>query len=574
MAVVKRVVVWLVLTVLAALTWGCGGAGGSGGRGSAAVFPSRERLQEITSQPPPTRKQAGGATVSVDSWELGSLEATSQNTLLEGNDRPSLRTSPALGCAARELGRFVAQKGGAADQQLQNHVFGQCGVTTIENSLQYWTTELSGPASDQELLAQVRPALRKYLAALPTHPTDVGSAFVREPGRAVFMLITSRRLADLEPIQQPAEDGTVVLSGKLLTGADALHGMITQGEFGVGQCAFDRSLRLPRFRLTCHLAPDDQSAWIELRLRPTDRLLLRGVARYRVKRNAAAELFSVPVLEAASQSPGASKDYRQSLLGAINGVRAKAGLGALQLATAQSREHEKLAPYFFAGAEDDAFMDDIALGLMAGWEVPGMIRDGSFFGAALNGTVSVDRWLAHLLESPAARSILLDAHARVLALGPLVDEKTASVGALFSTYSFYETANHDQERQRLIDRIARQRQARGAAAAHATQDPELGTAAGAVRGGKDPEVALNDALSVISNRDRKSVQGMLLETLSLDDLVLPPELATRPRLEYAIEVTHARRPGAAWATLVVMIIISEPTTTTASSEPVVRIRRG
>src|SRR5690349_8920622 len=121
MVVVKKLVVWLALALLAALTTGCGG-GSSGGRGSVAMFPSRERLQEIASQPPPARKQASGATVSVDSWELASKEVNAQNPLLQGAGRPSLRSSPELGCAARELGRFVAQKGGAADQQLENHV--------------------------------------------------------------------------------------------------------------------------------------------------------------------------------------------------------------------------------------------------------------------------------------------------------------------------------------------------------------------------------------------------------------------------------------------------------------------
>ncbi len=557
----KELVEWTLLVLVAALTWGCGG-GSTGGSGTVAVFPSRERLQEITSQPPPASKQQGGPTVAVNSWELAPADATAANPLL-GRGSAKLRPSLELGCAAREMARFLVQQGGMPDEHLQHHLLGQCGATTVEPSLQYWSVDLTGPASDQELLAGLRAPLGKALASSQDEPTDVGSAFVRDSRRAVFVLISAKRVIEIEPIQPVGADGTVVITGRLLTRGTGLHGLVTQGEFGVGQCANDRTLKLPRFRVTCQLAQDDASAWIELRIRPPERLLLRGVLRYRARRNAELEPFSVPEPDpSASAAPG--QDFRQRLAAAINAVRAKAGLGPLQFAERQSRAHEKLAPYFFAGGDDEEFLDDIALGLMAGWEVPGIIRDGSFYGAALSGTLSVERWLGHLLQYPGARTLVFDPSARVLAVGPLIDEKHASIGALLSTYSFYESDNHDQERQWLIERIARLRQARGTAPARATQDPELGEAARRVRKGAEVETALNDALSAISNRDRKSVQAMVLETLSLGDLVLPPELATRPRLEYAVEVTHTRRGGAAWGNLVIMIVISEPTTTTAS----------
>ena len=47
---------------------------------------------------------------------------------------------------------------------------------------------------------------------------------------AVFILITARRVVELEPIQPVAADGSVTISGKLLTPATGLYGLVTQGE--------------------------------------------------------------------------------------------------------------------------------------------------------------------------------------------------------------------------------------------------------------------------------------------------------------------------------------------------------
>src|SRR5262245_43955799 len=110
MVTVRQLIGWAALALLGGMSVGCGGSG-AGGSGSVATFPSREQLQEITSQPPPARQRASGPTVSVSSWELAPAEASAQNPLLQGPER-SLRASPELGCAAREIGRFVTEKSG------------------------------------------------------------------------------------------------------------------------------------------------------------------------------------------------------------------------------------------------------------------------------------------------------------------------------------------------------------------------------------------------------------------------------------------------------------------------------
>jgi hypothetical protein len=544
---------------------GSGSASSAGGGSVVAAFPSRERLDEITSQPPPRRAKESAPTVSVDRWDMVTAEAPGQDGLVEAAARPVLRLSPALACAARELGRFVAQKGGVPDQQLQNYVLGQCGAATPEHSLQYWSITLNHPTGDAELLAELAKPVKQHLGSLPPYAQDVGGALVREGQQAVYMLLVARRHAELEPIAPVAEDGTIVVSGKLLTGADALLGLVTRGDYGFDDCTMDRSLKLPRFRATCKLADDDQRAWVELQIRQPQRLLLQGAVRVLARRSAEVEAFTLP--ELASQETAIDpRNHQKQLLAAVNELRAKAGLRAMTLAERQSVQHEKLAPYFFASAAEDApYADDIALGLMAGWEVPGIIREGSFYGAALRGTLSVERWLGHLLDYPMARAILFAPDARTLALGPLVDTQNASVGVLFSSYSFYESDDHEQDRKRVVALIERERRAAGSPPGRVSKDPELEAAVTAMRQGMEPGAALNDAMSVVVHRDSRSVQGSVLETMSLDDLELPEHLVTRPRLEYAVEVTHVRHPGAAWGSLVVLIIVAEPKTTTASA---------
>ncbi|HEV8246711.1 MAG TPA: hypothetical protein VGP93_13125 [Polyangiaceae bacterium] len=559
---------WVGVAVQLLLLVGCGAGQSGQGGGGLPVFPSRARLDAIAQS---TLLGTGGKeqpTVSVDSWDMAVAPAapSPENDLLQGSSQGRrLRATPELTCAAREIGRFFATKGGMPDQQLQDHLLGQCGDAHPGHSLEFWTFDQASGASDQALLEQLRGDVAKFSASLADHPYDGGAALVRANDKAVFAAVVARRYVELAPLSNVSPDGTVVITGTLYDKVAAVHGLLTSGAHAVAPCTFDRSLRLPQFRMTCKMADGDASAWIDLQLLEPERVLSRSVLRVLARRTPEPQPFSVPPSDP-SAVPTDPQSFRMNLLGVINRLRAEAGMAELRLEDRQSQQHQKLAPYFFnSAARDSGYLDDIALGLMAGWDVQGTIRDGSFYGVALSGTLSAERWLGHLLEYPGARSLIFDPDARAVAIGPMLDPHTSSLGALLSTYSFFESPDHSAERKRLIEMIAQARALAHSSPASAREEPSLKSAASQVFQGADTGAALQQAMEAIGRRDHAQVQGMLFETLSLDSVQIPNELIRASSLTYALEVTHVRHPDSAWGNLVVLIVISRPGTTSAGA---------
>lgn len=78
-----------------------------------------------------------------------------------------------------------------------------------------------------------------------------------------------------------------------------------------------------------------------------------------------------------------------------------------------------LVPRYFSAADknDFAMLDLITLGMMAGWDVPGPLRDSQFL--SFRGTLGENRpgLLSQLLFFPSNRAVVLDADAKLAALG-------------------------------------------------------------------------------------------------------------------------------------------------------------
>ena len=101
--------------------------------------------------------------------------------------------------------------------------------------------------------------------------------------------------------------------------------------------------------------------------------------------------------------------FQTVLFSALNDVRKAAGVGPLTLEGKQSEVNQKLVPHFFEAAFSgrDEVVDLIGLGVLAGWDVNGLIRDGGVYSGIVTSTRSPARFLAYALESPLGRSILL-----------------------------------------------------------------------------------------------------------------------------------------------------------------------
>ena len=78
--------------------------------------------------------------------------------------------------------------------------------------------------------------------------------------------------------------------------------------------------------------------------------------------------------------PDDSALFAQAFVEELNVVRFQAGMQPMTLDPAQSETATRLAPQYFAalmGNQDERVADQVALGLLAGWDVEGATPRGS-----------------------------------------------------------------------------------------------------------------------------------------------------------------------------------------------------
>lgn len=160
-------------------------------------------------------------------------------------------------------------------------------------------------------------------------------------------------------------------------------------------------------------------ARIEIVTRKPNQVLMNLDMQVLVRRSDDAGLTYEASSYGASANAANTEAFKSSLLEALNAARAQAGAPPLALETNQSRTDERLVPHFFEGMfnSQDAMVETVALGLLAGWDVGGMIRDGGIFSGVVTGSRNPGRWLTHSLESPLGRWVLLDPGMSRIAVG-------------------------------------------------------------------------------------------------------------------------------------------------------------
>ena len=466
---------------LAAWAVGAGaGAGcvGFGGPGSApgvskpvVEFPTQASLSQLESTPaaPPT---IASGELPVGGWKLESPDAAldpaepfqprsaweSAFAADAGQERARVRLTRAMSCVAREAGRFLIETGASPPDQLQQFLIAACGAAVPAVGT-YW---LSGPIparmTDDQLLAQWRPQIKAdVLSHLPAPATDAGFWYGTGKGRAVALMtyaINHVRWKTLTVV--PDAQGNVTLEGELDQPAEYIQGFVNQGRFGVEPCTLDPSIARPRFRATCHAAKDDTTAWVQLSCAPPKRVLATPFAQILLRRNAAEPLvFDVPSYSDARPVSDPA-GFAKAVVTALNTVRAQAGFQAVRLAEVESARATRLAGHFFAdslNSEGGTESDRIALGLLAGWQIEGLIRDGLFVTSLAPHTHDAGRWLNTALMSPMGRATLMSPGIEALSLGAVVLSHPDALGAVVTGYRLYHGDDHAADVKQLYARL-------------------------------------------------------------------------------------------------------------------------
>ncbi len=555
---VKRGVVGLAGALVCALLVGCGG-NEAVAPGAKSPFPSRETLRDIAAAPladVPVRK-----VVSPPTWEveLGSEAPGFAAAAVESKwrertaDDARAPFAPELRCAAHELARVLVEHGAEPDERLQRLILRGCGFTSPSFTAASRTlSEVPENATDAQVLdALVRPD--KAEAPLLYRGSPMGVSIVRAGKRAVLVVARGRS-------PEPATFSTPDASGKvtvtLRAALENAHAMafINQGEAGVRACE-EEAAEPGSHRWSCPMAEGDKRAWVDVVAVPHGLVLARLVAQGLVRRDAG----PLPYRALPSAANATPDGMSRAILEGINARRVAARLAPLTLARQQSAgDHTRLAPHFFHAemVDDQEKANQVALGLLAGWSVEGTIGGGGFFGFLLSGTTDASQWLESALETPSSRLCIFAKDARQVAIGVSALGTLGGVGAVVSTYSFYESDDHTEDAQRYMARVAKARLEKGL-----SKPDRWGSGPGLKaqvaklhRGELSPTEALEEAMASENERTEKTVFGTVIEATNVDEAPIDPRLLTAGNVSVMVEITHQKARGAPWGRLLILVL--------------------
>jgi hypothetical protein len=252
------------------------------------------------------------------------------------------------------------------------------------------------------------------------------------------------------------------------------------------------------------------------------------------------------------------------VVSSLNEVRVHGGLRPVQLAPAESARATRLAGHYFAtalgrsGGTQES--DEIALGLLAGWQIEGLIRDGLFTSSLAPHTHDAAQWLDAALTSPVGRAALLAPEIEALALGTVLLSQPDGLGAVVTGYRLYHGDDHSDDVKRLYARllIARQRLGLGMPFRLEGMQHVMQTEFARIQSGQwQSRQALQAALDQAVHRFGSSMRGYVIETTSLDAFEIPEDLVRRKNLYFEIGVGHYRAPGAAWGQMVILVVFAD-----------------
>ena len=574
-----------VVVATAALLGGCLVREGSGPDKPAppskpvAAFPSPAALAAVEAKPavlPPVEAgevpsegwavdpAAGAEAASAEAWApRGPFEEALAGAFAASGKKAAL-TRP-MACVASELGRFALAHKGTPPEPLRRFIDAVCGVFSPRVAFQWLSGTVPAHATEEKVLARWREQLRPDLVDhLPADARQAGFWYGRKGDKMILVASYETSPVELKPVSVvPDANGDVVVEGKLLANADAFIGLVNQGRFGVAGCTMDPATARPQFRAVCRMAIGDDTTWLQVAYIPPHSVLATPIVQLLARRDLAKPLVFGETPYAASRPIAAAAEFAPAVVAGLNAVRADAHLGPVPPADAQSASATRVARQYFAaamsqgGTDADGDLSTIALGLLAGWQVAGTIRDGSFFSVVVPRTRDAGRWLDAALIMPLGRKTLLARDTEQIAVGPALFENPDALGGVVCGYAFHHGNDHSADVAALYARIAAARQKMGLTPPGRLGglEPILGPQLARIQ---QENVAPLDALRVslqqATARTGTSMSGYVIEATSMDVVELPPQILSKPGLTLEIAITHHKPPGAAWAQLVIVVV--------------------
>jgi len=539
----------------------------------AVVFPTRAEIARIPAKPP-LPEAFGTKDVAVDEWRVESPPLPSDapyddpspwGALLRDLTKTrtgSVSLSPVLRCAAAEIGRFHVKNHALPVERLRRFILARCGGETPNLAPFVWFVDAPMGVSDEQIIARARDALANAIEEPLAHGHHlVGLAAARDAKHVAVVIAIGEDEARLEPGGRSVDASRrVTLRGTARDEYAQISALVNRGDFGFSRCESDPRVSLPRFALTCELAPGDSFDWVEVVGAKRGRVMLHALADVMVYEGDASSI----TYKAKAYGPAAPvatlPAFTSALVDRINGVRKAAKMQSLALAVRQSAENERLAGTILDATviHDDDSAEKATIGLLAGWDVEGgTIRSGQFFLGAVGPTQDAMAWLESAVERPIGRMTLLDPQARVIAVGPSIPEGAPGLGAAVTTYSLFDSEDHAADEALFFRRIKEARAARGLAAPLLFRaSDEMRQLASRVRREEvTPRGALNEMLASLSSQSGAAAYGYVLEANDPASVDVPDVFLKEGPLPVVLAITHHRAPGAAWGQYVIFTLL-------------------
>jgi hypothetical protein len=553
---------------------------GAGGSIRQAPFPKPEALDDLRQQPRPQTLRPQQAAW-VDEWELTGpfpsavAHAPHPDAGLWGDfvaNAAAQRAGLALAtesmhCVAREVGLFTLEHDNLPSSGVARFIAGRCNELATGIQFDFLASDQLSAASEPEIFEGWRARLDFLTTSrLTGRGRVIGIWFGRRGERAIAVVASGLRQVHLEPLETIVREGSeLVIRGEILEPTEEALAYVGRGRYGVRKCTFADTVALPRFEIVCPIDRGDELAWVDVTSRKPGRIVGAMVA----------ELLFWPGGRAGSLYRAASygreihaidtTSARAGLLELLNDARAAAGVPPVVDAPAQSRVAEELAPHFFGaltqpGAE--TIIDVVILGLMAGWQVDGIVQSGHFTGAQLTRSNDLNLMLSEALDRPAGRAALLADDVDRVAIGPVVEivDGEPVMAAIFGTYALLSTEAHEADAQQVYELLEAHRAERGRSKPRLldTVTPLATSAAALVKSGQDPRNVLGELIAASVDTLQRSVQGWMTESSEIEDIRFPDDYLNRRDLEVAIAVSHRKTEDSPWGHYVVLVIAAEP----------------
>jgi hypothetical protein len=567
---------------LLACACGAAGPGGASSRlpSEPTQFPTQDALAKIAAAPVPS-KLFDDKAKDVPTWELSEPLPDAMDMVPHHDDTvwgkvlaevaaargDSVTTSEAINCVARQEAAFLLANEAIPAPPLVAFIRARCGLATGQVSVAYQTMTGDDRIPEAKIEEQFRASVKAMVEKWVTGRVDVGLAYLRKNGHAIFALTVSPRSVRIDRLPfTPAAGGVVVIRGESLEPTGTMRAMINRGRYGYGACTQDLTVALPKFAFACPALAADEAAWISILSVPPGRLLGTAVLDALVWPSGAPTKTYARLARDAAAAPVNGPVQLADMIQEVNRVRTSAGLPPVRAAEQESRTVARLAPHYFAGMLEGSssdVADQVALGLYAGWEVEGLVRRGGMVSTSAQGAGDAAEIVRTALAHPFGRETLLDPEVERVAIGTVAGVDGADTGALFATYSLFDSYRHDNDGAIIAGRLTALRAARRALPPQMVKElnVEAQRAATSVQEGqKTPEEALDELLKRASERAAgRSVHAGISETSSLQEMKFPDSMLTAASLQYGAGSGHYRRQGHPWARFIVFYVMVDET---------------